>query len=207
MNRLSKIAFASALALSAPAVAAPVILHPAMKLQLAPRPMNADATIAKIRPRLTPWGAQWARNEAQKLGSGQISSDTVTSDARSACGAQSACFDFANMPIEDAMMLMMFLVNSDAEQDMRDQLADMERERQKKQALRSVAAQMRAQRQAMDQQLHDAQDSKDSLDDLSPEDQLKLQMLMDRRQRALETMSNILKKIDETDDSIIKNMK
>jgi len=47
----------------------------------------------------------------------------------------------------------------------------------------------------------------DSLNELSEQRNLKMQMYMDRRSKAMETLSNIMKKISETQDSIIQNMK
>ena len=44
-------------------------------------------------------------------------------------------------------------------------------------------------------------------DQLSQEDQLRLQLAMDRRSKLEETISNILKKIDETASSITQNLK
>jgi hypothetical protein len=47
----------------------------------------------------------------------------------------------------------------------------------------------------------------DDLSDLSEEQQLKMQMAMDRMQKAEQTASNILKKLSETQSSIIRNLK
>ncbi|HEV2561393.1 MAG TPA: hypothetical protein VGT78_04570 [Rhizomicrobium sp.] len=176
-------------------------------LIVAPRPVDADASAAKIRPHLTPLGAQWARAEAQRLSSGKISPDSVTGDVQSFCGGTSACFDIANMPIEDAVLMMMMLIDNDAEQDMRDQLADMQREQQQKQAMRAAQQQMRAQQQSMRQQMQNEYNAKDSLGDMSQEDQLELQQLQDRHQKLSVALSNAVKKFEETDDSIVKNMK
>jgi hypothetical protein len=212
MNRPAKIALpVLALALAcAHANAAGVMLRRPLVTTVAPRPMNLDVTTAKIRPHLTPSGAEWARAEAQRLSSGQISPDAVSGDAQSACSAQSACFDISNMPVEDAVMLMMMLIDNDAEQDMRDQLTAMERERQQKQAMRAAQQQMQEQRQSMRQQSQKEQalqDSKDSISDLSQPDQMQMQSLMDRRKKALDALSIIMMKMEATDDSILKNLK
>ncbi|MFZ4058499.1 MAG: hypothetical protein ACOYKE_10180 [Ferruginibacter sp.] len=58
------------------------------------------------------------------------------------------------------------------------------------------------------QQLEDELKSKlDSLNDMGELEQLRLQQYMDRRSKALETLSNILKKISDTQDNIIGNLK
>ena len=50
-------------------------------------------------------------------------------------------------------------------------------------------------------------DQRDSLSEMGEEQQLKLQMLLDRRSKLLSTLSNLMKKISQTQDSIIANLK
>ncbi len=47
----------------------------------------------------------------------------------------------------------------------------------------------------------------DSMNDLSEATSLRLQMTMDRRSKFLETMSNIMKKISTTSDTVVQNLK
>jgi len=47
----------------------------------------------------------------------------------------------------------------------------------------------------------------DSQSDLSEEEQMRLQKLQDRRQKAQETESNVIKKQSDTNSTIIQNMK
>lgn len=47
----------------------------------------------------------------------------------------------------------------------------------------------------------------DSMSEMGEEQQLKMQMYMDRRSKIMETLSNLMKKISDTQDEIIKNMK
>jgi hypothetical protein len=47
----------------------------------------------------------------------------------------------------------------------------------------------------------------DGLSDLSEMDAMRLQMLMDRRSKAMEMLSNMMKKISETQAAIVQNMK
>jgi len=101
-------------------------------------------------------------------------------------GVASQFPNLQGMAIEDAVMLMMMLVSQDAEKDMQNMLDEMNKTRRQKQAVR---------------------DATDKLTDMSEETQLKLQMMMDRREKALEAISNMMKKMDDTQDSIIKNIK
>ncbi len=47
----------------------------------------------------------------------------------------------------------------------------------------------------------------DSMSELSQMVSMRLQMAMDRRSKFVETLSNVLKTISDTQDSIIQNMK
>ena len=47
----------------------------------------------------------------------------------------------------------------------------------------------------------------DSMSELSQMVSMRLQMAMDRRSKSVETLSNVLKTISDTQDSIIQNMK
>lgn len=47
----------------------------------------------------------------------------------------------------------------------------------------------------------------DSMSEMNQERSMRLQMMMDKRSKAMETLSNIMKKISETQDTIISNLK
>lgn len=51
------------------------------------------------------------------------------------------------------------------------------------------------------------QSNLDSLNDISQAQQMKIQMLMDQRSKLIETMSNIMKSISDTNSTIIQNIK
>ena len=51
------------------------------------------------------------------------------------------------------------------------------------------------------------QHSLDSMNEMSEMTSLRLQMTMDRRSKFIETLSNIMKKLSETSDSIVQNLK
>jgi hypothetical protein len=51
------------------------------------------------------------------------------------------------------------------------------------------------------------QTSLDSLNDISQAQQMKIQMLMDQRSKLIETMSNLMKSISDTQSTIIQNIK
>ncbi len=59
----------------------------------------------------------------------------------------------------------------------------------------------------LDKYVEEKEQELDSLGGLSEEISLKIQILMDRRSKIIQTLSNILKKISQTSDSIISNIK
>lgn len=61
--------------------------------------------------------------------------------------------------------------------------------------------------QTMQNAVDKSKDQLDALGDLSELDQLRLQKLMDRRAKAMETISNLMKKVSGTAEKIIDNMK
>jgi hypothetical protein len=50
-------------------------------------------------------------------------------------------------------------------------------------------------------------DQNDSLSEISTLDSLRLQMAMDRRSRLISTLSNIMKKLSDTDNTLVQNLK
>jgi hypothetical protein len=51
------------------------------------------------------------------------------------------------------------------------------------------------------------QEQRDSMGDLSTETSVKMQMYLDRRSKFISTLSNLLKKMSETSDAIVSNLK
>ncbi len=60
---------------------------------------------------------------------------------------------------------------------------------------------------ALDDSVAELRNAVDSLSELSETESLRLQMAMDRESKMMETLSNILKKISDTADSITQNLK
>ena len=59
----------------------------------------------------------------------------------------------------------------------------------------------------LDKYVEDMEHKMDTLSGLSEELSLKLQLLMDRRSKIIQTLSNILKKISQTSETLISNIK
>jgi hypothetical protein len=190
-------------------------------------PPGAEAREAQLIAKLNPQARAWLKQEAMREAASNIASDAVATQAVRSAGPG---LNLAGMSIEDAVMLVMMIVSRDADEDMRRMLTEMENARRQKQAMRqtiqnqkaaqaSVNSQLRqeyaaqqarpkiARSAALDAYLTGQNVSYDSLSDMSQEQQLKLQMALDRRTKALQTLSNILKKTSDTSQGIIQNLK
>lgn len=106
--------------------------------------------------------------------------------------------------IEATAHLIMLQAARDAEQDLKALLVDMKQTHQTKESLRKFLAYRRA-------VLAGAAPVKpagtDSLSELTEMQSLRLQMAMDRLSKMMETLSNILKKIADTQQAVVQNMK
>ena len=200
MKRVYKIAFATAMALGAPAMAAPMVLHPAAELRLATMPQNADAVAAHIRARLSLRGALWVDVEAKRLRDGKTSLGNVEGDARQAGGGLLIGAIPPGADIEELAFLVLMEAAKSADDDLRNVMDEVQAENAAKQSQRSSLQSARAAALSLE-------DEKNSLGDLSEQQSLRLQMAIDRRAKYIETISDILKEIGDTDQSIIKNLK
>jgi len=199
-----------------------ILAAPAMPATLARAPVVHPAPhLAMLPPRAQAWLRQEAAREAAA---------NIVSEGTALAAVQNSGVNFGAMPIEDAVMLMFMLVAQDADQDMQQMLSQMQQANQQKQALRRAQQQMKASQNALAGQarqeygalqshrmmapsvtlndyLASRKVSLESLGDLSEVQQLKLQQLADQRAKALETISNIMKREADTRKGIIDNMK
>jgi len=198
----------SALLLSGSAVAAPAMMQ-AVRLRpmtVVVLPDRATALFNRQSARLTPMGRAWVTAESERLLDGSRDVAFIENDAAAAC--LSAFGRCGGGDIDALVMIVMMERSSDAQQDLKQIMAEIK-------ANTTAKSQMRAHLQAVHalsaQQLNaEAQALKsqyDSMSDLSEMQSMRLQMAMDRYSKVMETRSNILKKIDQTDDSITKNLK
>ena len=95
--------------------------------------------------------------------------------------------------IEQLVVQVLAQANKDANADLRDQMAVVKRNNAQKQALRNSTT--------------NAKDQKDNLPDMSETDQMKLQLLQDRKAKLEQLLSDMMKKTSDTADSVTKNMK
>jgi hypothetical protein len=102
--------------------------------------------------------------------------------------------------IESLVFLVMFELTQAEDKDLRDQMTRMEEENRRKQQRRDQAAQAAGTARPV----HAHQDSLDALGQTS---NMRLQMTMDRRSKALSALSALLEKTSVTASNITQNLK
>ncbi len=187
-------------------------------------PPGADARAAQVNAKLTPQARALIQQEAKREAASNMVSEAAALQAVRSAGP------LAGMSVEDAVLMMMMMISQDANDDMRQMLADMQRANAQKQAQRQAMEKQKAAQAAMknqlrqeipappahpriarsaalDQFLASERVSYDALGDLGQEQQLKMQMALDRQSKANQIMSNMLKKISDTAQGITQNLK
>jgi len=209
MGRLA--AFIVVLSLCGAALAAPPVMRAA---QLRPLPVivipdRATAVFQSRWSRLTPAGRTFVTSESYGLRAGTIDPAAVQGQAEQICGT---AFNPCGAGDIDALVLIVMMqAANDAEQDLQQIMAEVK-------AANSAKAQMRGQMQALhaaqamsarqiNTEYQNLKDQLDSMSEMGETESLRLQMAMDRTSKFMQALSNIMKKIDQTDDSIIKNLK
>ncbi len=94
-----------------------------------------------------------------------------------------------NEDIEAIAFLVMMQATQDAQSDLKNIMDGVKKANQQKQSQRA------------------AQNQKDAVSEMSEEESLRLQMTMDRRSKFIETLSNVEKKMAQTQDSVVQNLK
>ena len=120
--------------------------------------------------------------------------------------------DTAGADIEALVLDVMLQASRDADEDLRAIVAEMQAQvaaRRRQRELVCRLARERADLAAGEAAAirDDVTDQLDALSELSELTSLRLQMAMDRRSKFIEALSNLLKKISDTEDSIVTNLK
>jgi hypothetical protein len=208
---MRRIAFVAALiCVCGSALAAP----PMVRAQIRPMAMivvpdRATVLFTRHSARLSPVGRNWVASESQRLSSGALDPSAVAGDAAQSCA--SALGTCTGADIDALIMIVMMQAASDADQDLKDILAEVKAKNSEKSQMRAALQQMRMSRVKSARELNaDMQSMKydlDSMSEMGETESMRLQMAMDRYSKLMEALSNIMKKMSETNDNIIKNLK
>ena len=188
------------------------------KAQLSTTVAKYDALMARASPAVR----DWVRTEGRQQAQGQPSQSAIAAAARARFGN-----DLFSIDIDALVGLILMESARESEQELRDQLAQMQKSNRQKQAQREAAQKMRQDRSALQDKsraeyraaqpidsraalaayVARVSDGKDSRSEMSEMDQMQLQMVMDRRQKALEMLRHLMKKLSDTQNIIISNLK
>jgi len=119
------------------------------------------------------------------------------------------------LDIDALVELVMMQISNDNQSDLRNMMANMKATTQQKQAQRSMLSSMhveQSKKDSLDKAAYSKKQSqtknqKDNLGDMSQEEQLKLQMMMDKKNKLEEMISNTMKKISDVQNQLISNLK
>ena len=153
---------------------------------------------AQLSAKLKPAGRDWVVQQGHLLAHGNKDVTHVRSQAKTELANLSITSD--NGDIEALVYLVMCQAVEEAQSDLKAIMAQTKAHIEEKKQTRERVGAAKNQNNAPGDPL-------DSLSELSEQQQLKLQSLMDERQKAEETVSNILKKQSDTASSIASNLK
>ncbi|MBV8170933.1 MAG: hypothetical protein JO219_03270 [Candidatus Eremiobacteraeota bacterium] len=202
-----------ALCLAALGASAPPTINPAA-VKLTPPPAGSQALYARLYPHVPARLQPWLENRARALAFGQ----SENLNWPSADDPMLAGLNLSNSDIEALTFIVLMQATQNADQDLKSIMAQVQAVNKEKQQLRNELSQVqnvppspspRASTPAGKTHLTKAQlqDLLEELDDMTEMQSLRLQLAMDRRSKFIETLSNIMKKIESTQETLLQNMK
>ena len=191
------------------AQAAPLQMRPVHHLRpmaVVLLPDSATALYARQSARLTPRGHAWVAEESQRLRNGSLDPSLVEAEAAQSCAA--ALGTCSGADIEELCFLVLMQAANAEEQDLQEIMNETKAQNTSKNGLRqAMQATQQVSAQKINHDLQDMRDRLDSMNEMSEMTSMRLQMAMDRLSKLMESLSNILKKISDSQQNIIKNMK
>lgn len=153
----------------------------------------------------------WIYNKATECKLKDINEAALKSSAKSSFN------NLQDADVEALVMLVMMRASKDMGKDLKEQMENVKKTNEDKAALREIDKKHKSaadsNKRTLDPRLKSSvgvvpvATKKDNMTDMSEQNQLKLQVNLDRRNKMMTAISNIMKKISSTQDSIIKNLK
>lgn len=160
-----------------------------------------------VRPEIK----NWIYNKATECKLKDINESALKSSAKSSFN------NLQDADVEALVMLVMMRASKDMGKDLKEQMENVKKTNEDKAVLRETDKKLKSAADSNKRTLNPRLKSsvgvvpvatkKDNLTDMSEQNQLKLQLNMDRRNKMMTAISNIMKKISSAQDSIIKNLK
>ncbi|MCX6895860.1 MAG: hypothetical protein NTZ16_10260 [Verrucomicrobia bacterium] len=190
---------------------------------------QAKAVHARLAPALKPAVREWVSQEAKKVSRNpKLNEAAVKADIQNRFAGQT----LASGDIEALVFIVMMEATKDANEDLKALMAATKAANEKKAAQRQAAGnlkkdeagikaaarqeaagtastnlQIRAHAINVKPSARASAAQPDSMGDMSEEQQLRLQMAMDRRAKVEEILSNVMKKMSDTQSNIVGNLK
>ena len=196
------------------AIAQPRPARPPVAVQVLPAPatLTQDAVVQRqdvVYARLKPEAARQLEAAAREY---IARVERVPTPGRAPKGPMDHAKDVAatvqngalGADIEAMALLIMAQAARDAEADLKAMLAEMKQANRTKEELRKHFEYLRAKRAGL---FPEKPAGLDAMNELTESQSLRLQMAMDRISKMMATLSNILKKIADTQQTIVQNMK
>lgn len=189
-------------------------------------PPKADTLYNHLMSAARPAVKSWVINTAAKYKGKEVTREQAIADVNQSF---SVLGNLNNADIEALAFLVMMQSAKSAQEDLKSIMSEVKKineakasQRQQVNNMKQSSAQMKTQARteykkadsikplssvALAKQSTELKDKKDSMGELSEEQQLKMQMMMDRRSKAIQVISNMLKKVSDTEQTVIQNLK
>jgi hypothetical protein len=158
-------------------------------------PADASALQQKLVRQLSPAIREWVRRQADQMRARSATGEAVV---RGAVTERFRDQSPSATDVDALVFLVVFEVAEDADKEAREELKQMEEERHRQQRVRDQAAGIPK------GGLRPREDTISTMDQMS---NLRLQMAVDRRSQAITTLSNLLKKFADSQQTITQNLK
>jgi len=162
---------------------------------------KADSLFTRLMSTSRPQIKNWVYSTANKYRNKDVNENILKSNKEFSVLGNMNDGDIAALAF-----LVIMQASKDAENDMK-QIMDNVKQTNNAKAQQRVLIEKN---KKLKDSLHgnsEIKNNSDNLNDMTEMQQLRLQMYMDRRQKAMETISNLMKKIANTESSIIQNIK
>lgn len=173
---------------AAPRPVTTAALNPAT-VTINPLPPRAVALRARFSPALSPSVRAWVQSEAKAIAGQNRSPDALLVLAKNDISARFAGQKISGADVEALALLVLMDANASAQDDLKSVMA----------AVKSANARKASARAGVDKP--------DTLGDLSSDQQMRMQMAMDRLAKLESTLSNLLKKMSDAAGQLTQNLK
>ena len=182
-------------------------------------PPRADTLFTHIMAKARPAVTNWVKATALKYRGSELTEEKAKAEATT---AKAGIAGLGNSDIEAMAFLVLMQAAKSAQDDLKGIMAEVKATNDAKAKQREAINRQNAQKAAATAALKDSgkriqanpallqkagNTKTDNINDMDQPQQLKLQQAMDRSSKMTEALSNLLKKIADTEQSIIDNLK